>query len=80
MAVAGRRFGCGGGEFPGATSFFRGTTHARFGSEVERKSEQSCGSFARRTVCGGRHHRLGSRAGNGGNRLKLVDRRHGHAS
>jgi hypothetical protein len=39
--------------FPqGATSFCRGTTHARFGSEVERKGEQSCGSFARQTVSG----------------------------
>ena len=38
MALAGRRFGCGRGGLPGATSDRNGTTHARFGSEVERKA------------------------------------------
>jgi hypothetical protein len=38
MALAGRRFGCGRGGISGAPSLCRGTTHARFGSEVERKS------------------------------------------
>jgi hypothetical protein len=37
MALAGRRFGCGRVGFLGATSFCRGTTHARFASEVEQK-------------------------------------------
>jgi hypothetical protein len=37
MALAVRRFGCGRG-FPGGASYCRGTTHARFGSEVERNA------------------------------------------
>jgi hypothetical protein len=52
MALAGRGFACREGSFRGATSFCRGTTHARFGSEVERKGGQSCGSFVRQTVSG----------------------------
>jgi hypothetical protein len=38
MALAGRRFAYGRGGFPGATSDSTGTTHARFGSEVEWKA------------------------------------------
>jgi hypothetical protein len=37
MALAGRGSESGRGGFPGGTSFCRGTTHARFGSEVEQK-------------------------------------------
>jgi hypothetical protein len=47
MALAGRRSRCGRGVSEG-TSLCRGTIHARFGNEVERKASKSCGSFARR--------------------------------
>jgi hypothetical protein len=77
MALAGRRFGCGRGGFPGATSDRSGTTHARFGSEVEWKGSNLVAllSAERSLVL-----RLGTCAGNGGNRLKLVDRRRARAS
>ena len=70
MALAGRIFGCGRGGLPGATSDRSGTTHARFGSEVERKASNLVALLsAERSVVLG----VGTCAGNGGNRLKLPD-------
>jgi hypothetical protein len=77
MALAGRRFAYGRGGFPGATSDRGGTTHARFGSEVEWKASNLVAllSAERSLVL-----RVGTRAGNGGNRLKLADQRRTRAS
>jgi hypothetical protein len=77
MALAGRRFAYGGGGFPGTTSDRSGTTHARFGSEVEWKASNLVAllSAERSLVL-----RVGTCAGNGGNRLKPVDQRRTQAS
>jgi hypothetical protein len=78
MALAGRRFAYGRGGFPGATSDRGGTTHARFGSEVEWKASNLVALLsAERSLIG---LRVGTCAGNGGNRLKLADQLRTRAS
>jgi hypothetical protein len=75
MALAGRRFGCGRRGFRGATSDRSGTTHARFGSEVEWKASNLVALLpAERSLV------LRLVPAHGGNHLELIYQRRTRAS